>query len=851
MQEELNQFAANDVWELVPQPNNMTIIGTKWVFRNKLDENGIVSRNKARLVAQGYNQQEGIDYDETYAPVARLESIRILLAYACALDFKLFQMDVKSTFLNGFINEEWSLDDLLFSVPTGGPYQTNPPSPDDIKLLVQIERQGVVTRIHHEQEIVVEDNQILTHPELSSHLSVLYDRVMYPLAAQQEQNTRKDYGIRIGRSSTSSSSSFGQPSSSHPHDDDNDGNDEGTSRASTLSPTRFIDSLTNEVPESLKTHQILTQTLNLFILVKPKYSTVNLKALDEGYYSKNYVRKFLRALHPKRRAKVTTIEESKDLTSLSLDELIGNLKVHEMIIKKDSKIVKAKGERKYLALKAKKESNDGECSNSRSEKEEYAMATFQRSRNDKNIKSDRKCFRCGDPNHLVGEYPKPPKDKNQRAFVGGSWSDSGEEDDEKAKDKTCLVAHTSNVKIMDQDSAHMVVASKVPMLKPGEFEIWRIRIEQYIQMIDYALWEVIENCATCQKHKLWKKSKGFQAQVQAYRTWLLCLHQIIAALIEQLILLKQLILLMEFLTASTQVNAAFFSNIDNLSDVVICAFLASQPNSPQLVHKDLEQIHPDDMEKIDLRWQLAMLTIRAKRFLKKTGKKLTINGNKTISFDKSNVKRYNCHKRGHFARKCRAPRNQDYKHKEISRRSVVVETTASTALVSCDGLGGYDWSDQENEGPNYSLMAYSSTNYDKKIVDNCKKRLGYENYNAVPPPYTRNFMPPKPDLSFTRLDEFINKPVVENYEAKSSEKEPKVVRKNDDALIIEEWVLDDEEENVTQPKIKKTIKPSIVKKEFIKSNNMKIKLLEKLINKLSIIVKTLIDIEAIKETETM
>ncbi|GKF63540.1 retrovirus-related pol polyprotein from transposon TNT 1-94, partial [Tanacetum coccineum] len=95
MQEELNQFIANDVWELVPQPRNMTIIGTKWVFRNKLDENGIVSRNKARLVAQGYNQHEGIDYDETYAPVARLESIRILLAYPSALDFKLFLLDIR------------------------------------------------------------------------------------------------------------------------------------------------------------------------------------------------------------------------------------------------------------------------------------------------------------------------------------------------------------------------------------------------------------------------------------------------------------------------------------------------------------------------------------------------------------------------------------------------------------------------------------------------------------------------------------------------------------------------------------------------------------------------------------
>nr|GEX49580.1 alpha/beta hydrolases superfamily protein [Tanacetum cinerariifolium] len=169
-----------------------------------------------------------------------------------------------------------------------------------------------------------------------------------------------------------------------------------------------------------------------------------LKALDEGYYSKNYVRKFLRALHPKWRANVTTIEESKDLPSLSLDELTENLKIHEMIIKKDSKIVKAKVDRKSLALKAKKESSDEECSTFGSEDEEYAMAMFQRSRDDKNGKSDRKCFRCGNPNHLIGECPKPPKDKNQRAFVGGSWSDSGKEDDEKVKDETCLVAHASN-----------------------------------------------------------------------------------------------------------------------------------------------------------------------------------------------------------------------------------------------------------------------------------------------------------------------------------------------------------------------------------------------------------------------
>ncbi|GKD62318.1 retrovirus-related pol polyprotein from transposon TNT 1-94, partial [Tanacetum coccineum] len=119
-----------------------------------------------------------------------------------------------------------------------------------------------------------------------------------------------------------------------------------------------------------------------------------------------------------------------------------------MIIKKDSEIVKAKVKRKSLALKVKKESSDEECSTSRSKDEECAMTndkkTFQRSRDDKNSKSDRKCFTCGDPNHLIRECPKPPKDKNQRAFIEGSWSDSGEEDDEKVNNETCLVAQPSS-----------------------------------------------------------------------------------------------------------------------------------------------------------------------------------------------------------------------------------------------------------------------------------------------------------------------------------------------------------------------------------------------------------------------
>ncbi|KAK8952168.1 hypothetical protein KSP39_PZI004103 [Platanthera zijinensis] len=106
MQEELHQFERNKVWELVPRPKDHSIVGTKWVFRNKLDDQGVIIRNKARLVAQGYSQEEGIDYDQTFAPVVRLEAIRIFLAYAAHKGFKIYQMDVKSVFLNGDIKEE-------------------------------------------------------------------------------------------------------------------------------------------------------------------------------------------------------------------------------------------------------------------------------------------------------------------------------------------------------------------------------------------------------------------------------------------------------------------------------------------------------------------------------------------------------------------------------------------------------------------------------------------------------------------------------------------------------------------------------------------------------------------------
>ncbi|GKD53995.1 hypothetical protein Tco_1287382 [Tanacetum coccineum] len=297
-------------------------------------------------------------------------------------------------------------------------------------------------------------------------------------------------------------------------------------------------------------------------------------------------------------------------------------------------------------------------------------------------------------------------------------------------------------------------------------------------------------------------------------------------------------------TASTQVNTANSTNIDNLSDAVICSFFSSQPNSPQLVHEDLQQIYPDDMEEMDLRWQMAMLTMRAKRFLKNTGRKLTVNGNGTISFDKSksdqaeegpnyalmaflsdsevsndSICSKSCLETVELLKSQNDQLLKDLKKSELmvlgyktslkSMEEKLKVYKANKSIYSQDIKGlkfeihigeiiirelrkKLETIQKEKDGIQLNVAKFepASKSLNKliecQIVDNCKKGLGYENYNAVLPPYTRNFMHPTHDLSFTGLDEFVNEPVVENSKAMFSKEEPKVVRKNDDAPIIEE-----------------------------------------------------------------
>ncbi|GJW04491.1 putative ribonuclease H-like domain-containing protein [Tanacetum coccineum] len=251
----------------------------------------------------------------------------------------------------------------------------------------------------------------------------------------------------------------------------------------------------------------------------------------------------------------------------------------------------------------------------------------------------------------------------------------------------------------------------------------KMRMEQYLQYIDYTLWEIIENdnapivtttvdeIETLSLDDLFNNLMAYESEVNGTFSTTTNSHNVAFLSSSSTNSATRAVNTAQGVnTASTQGAADSSTTVENLSDAVIYSFFASQPSTPQLDNEDLQKINPNDLEEMDLRWNIAMLTMRARRFLKNTRRKLDMANKERIGFDKSKVECFNCHKRGHFARECRAPRNQDSRNKEPTRRTVPVEETTSNALVSqCDGFG-YDWSDQAEEGPtNFALMAYSST----------------------------------------------------------------------------------------------------------------------------------------------
>ncbi|GJS38432.1 ribonuclease H-like domain-containing protein [Tanacetum coccineum] len=310
------------------------------------------------------------------------------------------------------------------------------------------------------------------------------------------------------------------------------------------------------------------------------------------------------------------------------------------------------------------------------------------------------------------------------------------------------------------------------------------------------------------------------------------------------------------------------SNLDTMS-------IDDLYNNLKLDNKDLEQIDTDDLEEMDLKWQVAMLTMMVKRFLKKTGRNMNFNGKEIVSFDKTNVECYIYHRRGHFARECRVPRNQGNRNGDAPRRIVPVETPAN-ALVVQDEIGSSSSSSSNNvvrdnsitelknqlvealrEKDNLKLklekFETSSMKLNKLINNqisvNNKSGVGFNSQmndnelhdchlnksevfesasDSIPPPYTGNYMPSRRDLSFAGLDDFVyktivsetitNVPRIESTAFKSSKdslEQPKEVRHS--APIIQEWESDSDDDCVIRPSFKQN-KPSYAKINFVKSD---------------------------------
>nr|GEY49312.1 hypothetical protein [Tanacetum cinerariifolium] len=330
--------------------------------------------------------------------------------------------------------------------------------------------------------------------------------------------------------------------------------------------------------------------------------------------------------------------------------------------------------------------------------------------------------------------------------------------------------------------------------------------------------------------------------------------------------------------ASSKATVSTLPIVDSLTDAVIYSFFASQSNTPQLDKEDLKQIDPDDLEEIDLKWQMAMLTMRAKRFLKRTGRNLGVNGTDTIGFDMSKVECYNYHRRGHFARECRSPR--DNRNKEATRRPVPTEESQFDVLSYKTGLEDnalvelrkkfenakkaekerddlkltlekFQTSSKnlsrllksqvsDNTGLGFDSQVFNSQVFDceelhshesdnnvPKNPVNDRYKTG-EGYHGVPPPYTGTFMPPKPDLVFndapTASESVANVFNVKSITNKPSKDMSKTLRT--DSPIVKDWISDSEDETEIES-VPKQKEPSFVpNSEHVKTPRESVKKVE-------------------------
>ncbi|GJY11705.1 putative ribonuclease H-like domain-containing protein [Tanacetum coccineum] len=653
----------------------MTIIGTKWVFRNKLDENGIVSRNKARLVAQGYNQQEGIDYDETYAPVARLESIRILLAYACALDFKLFQMDVKSAFLNGFINEE-----VYVAQPPGFIDFEKPDHVYKLKKALYGLKQAPKAwydrlkafLIKHEYKMGMVDNTLFTKKK-SSNLIIVQIYVDDIIFGSTCQDMCDEFAKIM-------------------HDE-------------------FEMSMMGE--------------LNFFLGLQIKQMKDGI-FFNQSKYIKEMLKKF--GLEDSKPMKTPMSSDTK-LTKGEECESVDSTKYRGMIEVMELENSQNNALEKLPMLKL----------------EEYEMWEIR-------IKQyfqiqDYALWEVIENGNSWVPIPITAPESGPLTALKMTVPSTAEEkickkNDVKAQSLLLMALPNEHQltfnQYVDAQSMLQKLVGRFAILgvvtPPEDLNVKFLRSLPSEWDTHVVVWMNKPDFDTMGLDDLYNNFKIVEQKVK--RT--------AAANNDD----KNLAFLTTsspsstntintvntgVSTGTTKVNTASTeTSTASFSDATVYAFLSTQPQGSQLVHEDLEQLHDDDLEEMDLKWNMALLSMRARKFYQRTRRKIIIDGSNTAGYDKSKVECFNCHKMGHFARECRAPRSKDNRNwnQGSSSKAVKIEDASEKAMCAIDGAG-FDWSDMAEDEiqANMALMAFTDSEGLEKFktilrCPNCTQSMG-------------------------------------------------------------------------------------------------------------------------------
>nr|GEV18838.1 hypothetical protein [Tanacetum cinerariifolium] len=782
---EIHKFDRLQVWELIPRLDCVMIIVLKWIYKVKLDEYGDVLKNKVRLVTQGYRQEKGIDFEESFAPVARIDAIRIFIINVASKNMTIYQMVVKTTFLNGDLKEEvyapraWyetfsrflldnkfskgAVDLTLFTQKTS-----------KHTLLVQIYVYDIIFA-STDPKACCQD----TRRSTSGSAQFVRDKLVS--WSSKKQQTTAILTIKVEYIAMSGYNLVNE-------------------NVPAPAPTRFDDQILpfavwvpigksnfvldlqkKQRTQSFRSADILQNT-NFFRAFTASAS------LDEDWFrlDLNLLREAL---------KITSVDQAhqfvsppSDYAELMWEEFVQA--IQNFLVDKDNL-----GSPTKKGLKTKHHV----IPYSRFTK----LIIYYLGRHH-NIHQ-----RSGSPLNLaeddlsLGDLVKDPRSYDLTSGIRAIWRTL-------LKKTTYLHTRLTLFVSMDSLSTQVVSAAKLPILNPNEFDL---PLKQYFLMTDYSLWEVILNGDshvptivvegvvqpvghTSVEQKLARRNE-LKARVSAAASVsAVCATMLVSSL----------------------------PNVESLSNAVIYSFFASQSTSPQLDNEDLKQIHVDDVEEMDLRWQMAMLTMRARRFLQKTRKNLGDNRPTSIGFDMSKVECYNYHKKGHFARECRSPKDsRRHDAADPQRRTVPAETSTSNALVTqCDGTGSYDWSYQaEEELANFALMAFSPSSSSSDKDTNEKHGLGYFSlesdyescspsslsdrfqpsggYHAVPSPITGTIMPPKPDLVFHTAPIAVETDhsafTVQLSPSKHAQGLSHTNRPS--APIIEDWVSDSKDESKT------------------------------------------------------